>query len=97
MVWVYTDRLPKRQRASSRVLHQYLKVDYFNSNPGWSTIGRLLWLTIWNQPKDHGFFCGPDSLLHANMRKALKGTNDSTAKRRKALKVLYSTVVPMTD
>ena len=57
--------------------------------PGWSTIG---WPMVDNfsqpfgtKPHDHGFFRGPDSLFHANMFTAQRGTSDAKVKTRKAM------------
>ena len=50
----------------------------------WSTIGLLLWSNIWNQPHDHGFFTGPDSLIDVNNCKGQRGTSDTYAKTWKA-------------
>ena len=43
-------------------------------------------LIISNSPHDHCFFLGPDSLFHASMCKTHRGTSDTIAKRRKAMK-----------
>ena len=64
--------------ASSSAHNGQLMVD---SNQGWSSIGWLLWSTIWNQPQDHGFFGSPDSMFHAIMWEAQKGTSDTIAKK----------------
>ena len=74
----FPPNVPK-QRASSTVPIGHLRPfgeDINHFNPGSSTICWLLWSSIWNQPRDHGFlgpygfFSGPDSLSHAAMCKA---------------------------
>ena len=81
MWWMHCS-LQSACRASSSAHNGFkLKVDHLHSNPGWLTIGGLLWSTIWNQSLAHGFFTGPNSMFHSN--KAQRGASDTIANRRK--------------